>query len=72
MERQTNDEAQRKDFFTNSFRGNLSYNTGVSSVNSFLRSITRNESDSELSPENHGIPARCDIQAHRSRKLRNL
>ncbi len=41
MERISKDEAKRKEFFQNNFRGNFSYNSGVSSVNSFLRSITK-------------------------------
>lgn len=38
--------AQREEFFKKSFRGTFSYNMKVSSVNSFLRSMTQGDMQS--------------------------
>ena len=53
----SNEAAQREEFFKKSFRGTFSYNMKVSSVNSFLRSMTQGNmqspaDDNQNTPEN--------------------
>ena len=71
MEMSSNEAAKRKEFFNNSFRGNFSYNAGVSSVNSFLKSITRTDNDGPLEGEHQKPDQDIDLRTYRSRKMNN-
>ena len=67
MEMSSNEAAKRKEFFNNSFRGNFSYNAGVSSVNSFLKSITKTDQDGPDDLEHQKPAQEIDLRTYRSR-----
>ena len=71
MEISSKEAAQRKEFFKNSFKGNFSDNSGVSSVSSFLRSITGNDNNHSSQSKQQESGQQEDIHIQDTRKFKN-